>query len=76
MKKERPDLAAQKEEIIQQNNSFMITLRNLEDDLLRRLSEQEGDILEDIELIENLEKSKVLSADIKEKMEIAKVADE
>ena len=54
----------------------MITLKNLEDDLLRRLSEQEGDILEDIELIENLEKSKVLSADIKEKMEIAKVADE
>ena len=54
----------------------MITLKNLEDDLLRRLSEQEGDILEDIELIENLEKSKVLSTDIKEKMEIAKVADE
>ena len=76
VKKERPDLAAQKEEIIQQNNSFMITLKNLEDDLLRRLSEQEGDILEDIELIENLEKSKVLSTDIKEKMEIARVADE
>ena len=51
-------------------------MKTLEEDLLRRLSEQEGDILEDIELIENLEKSKVLSTDIKEKMEIARVTDE
>ena len=33
---------------------------------------QQGDILEDIELIENLERSKELSTDIKEKVEIAK----
>ena len=44
--------------------------------MLKRLSEQEGDILEDIELIENLERSKILSTDIKEKMEIARVTDE
>ena len=76
VKKERPDLADQKEQLIQQNNEFKITLKNLEDDLLKRLSEQEGDILEDLELIENLEKSKILSTEIKEKMDIAKVTDE
>jgi len=64
VKKERPDLAKQKEEIIQQQNSFKITLRDLEKDLLKRLAEQTGDILEDIELIENLEKSKALTTEI------------
>lgn len=72
VKKERPDLAAEKERLIQQQNSFKITLRDLEADLLFRLVNQQGDILEDIELIENLERSKALSLDIKEKVEIAK----
>jgi dynein heavy chain len=60
VKKERPDLAAQKEELISANNKYKIQLQDLENDLLRRLSEQEGDILEDLPLIENLEKSKVV----------------
>jgi len=44
----------------------------LETDLLKRLKEQSGDILADLELIENLEKSKELSTEIKEKVAIAK----
>lgn len=40
--------------------------------MLRRLAEAEGDILENIELIENLEYSKKLSTEISEKVEIAK----
>ena len=75
VKKERPDLAAQREELIQQQNEFKITLRDLETDLLRRLKEQTGDILDDIDLIENLEKSKALSTEIKEKVEIAKTTE-
>jgi dynein heavy chain len=47
----------------------------LEADLLNRLNEQKGDILEDIELIENLEKSKAISTEINEKVEIAKVTE-
>jgi dynein heavy chain len=70
--KERPDLSAQREELIQQQNQFKITLGELEADLLKRLAEQSGDILADLELIENLEKSKELSTEIKEKVEIAK----
>ena len=75
VKKERPDLAAQKEELIQQQNEFKIKLKQLENDLLYRLANAEGDILEDIELIENLEYSKKLSEEIKVKVEIAKVTE-
>jgi len=47
----------------------------LEADLLQRLNDQKGDILEDIELIENLEKSKATATEINEKVEIAKVTE-
>lgn len=75
VKKERPDLAAKKEELIQQQNQFKITLKNLEDDLLQRLADATGDILENIDLIENLERSKALSTEINIKVEIAKVTE-
>jgi dynein heavy chain len=70
--KERPDLAAQSVELIKQQNQFKITLSELEADLLQRLANATGDILDDIELVENLEKSKMLSVEISEKVEIAK----
>lgn len=76
VKKERPDLAAQKEELIQQQNGFKIKLKELESGLLRQLAEAKGDILEDIALIESLEYSKKLSGEIQEKVEIAKVTEE
>merc|ERR1719313_1576529 len=70
--KERPDLAEQQQELLRQQNEFKITLKGLEDDLMYRLSNAQGDILADIELIENLEKTKVTSKEINEKVEIAK----
>lgn len=72
VKKERPDLAAAKEELIQQQNQYKIKLKELEKGLLKQLAEAEGDILENIELIESLEFSKKLSTEIQEKVEIAK----
>lgn len=71
VKKERPDLAKQREELIQQQNQFKITLKKLENELLTQLANTEGDILENIELIENLERSKALSVEITEKIKIA-----
>ena len=44
--------------------------------MLKQLAEAEGDILEDIALIESLEYSKKLSSEIKEKVEIAIVTEE
>lgn len=47
-------------------------MKELEKGLLKQLAEAEGDILENIELIESLEFSKKLSMEITEKVEVAK----
>jgi dynein heavy chain len=70
--KERPDLAKQKIELIQEQNEFKIKLKELEKDLLFKLANAKGDILDDIELIVNLENSKKISTEVAIKMEIAK----
>eukprot|EP00295_Goniomonas_pacifica_P045819 CAMPEP_0175918472 /NCGR_PEP_ID=MMETSP0108-20121206/11901_1 /TAXON_ID=195067 ORGANISM="Goniomonas pacifica, Strain CCMP1869" /NCGR_SAMPLE_ID=MMETSP0108 /ASSEMBLY_ACC=CAM_ASM_000204 /LENGTH=1079 /DNA_ID=CAMNT_0017241099 /DNA_START=10 /DNA_END=3249 /DNA_ORIENTATION=- len=70
--KERPDLEEKKQELLVQQNEYKITLKKLEDDLLFRLSSSEGDILADVELIENLEITKATSKEIHEKVELAK----
>jgi dynein heavy chain len=67
VRKERPDLEEQKAQLISDQNGFMIKTKELEDDLLQRLANAEGDITEDIELIENLEESKRIATDIAEK---------
>jgi dynein heavy chain len=50
-------------------------LKELETGLLYKLANAQGDILEDIALIESLEYSKKLSTEIEEKVEIAKVTE-
>lgn len=72
MRKERPELANQKEELVTQANEFKIKLKELEDDVLERLTSAEGDILENVELVENLETSKAIGEEVKIKVEIAK----
>jgi len=64
VERERPDLAKMKMELIEQQNNFKIKLQELEADLLHKLATAQGDILENIELIENLEYSKKLSTEI------------
>lgn len=75
MTRERPDLAALKTELITQQNDFKIKLKELEDGLLYKLANAQGDILDDIALIENLEYSKALSVEIEEKVQKAKVTE-
>ena len=64
---------------MQAENDFKVQLSGLEENLLYRLANAEGDILEDIELIENLEETKKTSAEIQVKVaegkETAKVID-
>lgn len=55
---ERPDLQQQAQDLVKQLGDFTITLKELEDNLLFRLANSQGDILEDIALIENLEETK------------------
>ncbi|KAJ8599349.1 hypothetical protein CTAYLR_005359 [Chrysophaeum taylorii] len=66
--KERPDLAAQKVELIQQENQFKIKMIEIEDDILRRLAAAEGDITDDKELIEGLEAAKKTAKEIEAKL--------
>jgi len=47
----------------------------LEDDLLYRLATAQGDILDDIELIENLEKSKKISVEVGKKVAIIQITE-
>lgn len=75
VKMERPDLAKLKEELIDQNRNFMITLSNIEKSLLKQLKEAEGDILENVQLILNLEESKKTSDTINIKMIAANETD-
>jgi hypothetical protein len=47
-----------------QNTEFTIKLKELEDELLYKLANAEGDITEDVELIESLEESKRVATEI------------
>ena len=47
-----PDLAGAEGALIQQQNQFKIQMKELEDDILSKLATAEGDITEDVDLIE------------------------
>lgn len=58
MRKERLDLALLSEDLVKQQNDFTIKIKELEDNILFKLANAEGDITEDVELIEGLESTK------------------
>jgi dynein heavy chain len=72
VQKERPDLASLRSDLISQQNSFKIKMKQLEDDILQRLANAEGDITSDVELIVGLEDTKRIANDIAEKQKVAK----
>lgn len=73
--KERPDLEKLKADLTRQQNEFKITLKQLEDNLLARLSAAEGNFLGDYALVENLETTKRTAIEIEEKVSEAKVTE-
>lgn len=73
VKAERPDLETLRAGLTKQQNDFKITLKSLEDDLLKRLSSAGPDILSDSALVINLETTKKTAADIEIKVEEGKV---
>ncbi|EDQ88776.1 outer dynein arm heavy chain beta [Monosiga brevicollis MX1] len=73
---ERPDLQALRAKLTKEQNEYMITLKELEDALLARLSSAEGDFLRDEALVEGLENTKVTAKEIAEKVEQAKVTEQ
>lgn len=62
---EQPELELQKQQLVRQQNDFKVTLSQLEDDLLSQLSTADpATILDNIPLIEGLEKTKATSNEI------------
>lgn len=76
VKAERPDLEEQKSTLTQEENHYKIVLKQLEDDLLSRLSSAGENVLEDPSLVYNLEKTKLTSADIENKRDMTKTTTE
>lgn len=73
---EKPELEAKKDNLTKEQQEFIIQLATLEADLLQKLVSADSDtILENVELIESLEKTKETSDQIKEKQELAKVTE-
>ncbi|KAF5892934.1 dynein heavy chain 11, axonemal-like, partial [Clarias magur] len=70
---ERPDLEHLKSELTKQQNTFKIELKQLEDELLTRLSAAESNFLGDNMLVEKLESTKHTAAEIEMKVLEAKV---
>ncbi|XP_055849033.1 dynein beta chain, ciliary [Episyrphus balteatus] len=73
VKAERPDLEVMRANLTQQQNQFKITLKFLEDDLLQRLSSAGENVLQDVTLVMNLEKTKKTAEEIEVKVAEAKI---
>lgn len=73
---EREDLANTKEDLVKKQREYNIQLNNLENSLLSQLKNATGDILANVTLVDNLEKSKVISDDIKIKVAEGQKTDE
>jgi dynein heavy chain len=69
--KEKPELEEKRMTLVRAINEYMVTLSDLEDDLLNRLSNAPDDILSDVELIVALETTKKTSIEVTQKMDLA-----
>ena len=71
VRKERLDLALLSEELVKQQNDFTIKMKELEDNILSKLASAQGDITEDVDLIEGLENTKKIANEISVKQILA-----
>ncbi len=71
VRKERLDLALLSEDLVKQQNDFTIKMKQLEDNILYKLAVAQGDITEDVDLIEGLENTKKIANEISEKQVLA-----
>ena len=65
MAEERPDLEDAKNALIVSNAKMKKELKEIEDQILYRLSNSEGNPVDDVDLIKVLEASKIKSGEIK-----------
>lgn len=68
LKKERPDIEQKRLNLLKLQGEYVVKLRELEDELLTRLSKSEGNILENEEMIASLENLKNKAGVVQEEM--------
>ena len=66
--KEKPELGEKRTDLVRSINNYMVSLQDLENELLQKLSDAPDDILSDLALIEGLEKTKIASSEIQVKV--------
>ena len=72
---ERPDLEEAKNQLIVQNANMKKELKEIEDEILQRLSDSQGNPVDDVELIQALEASNLKSTEIKAKVAAAEITE-
>ena len=70
VQKERYELEEQRQKLVEEVNSNQKLLKVLEDDLLFRLASSTGNLLDDVELIEVLQKTKQTGIEVGEKLDL------
>lgn len=75
MRKEKPELEEQKDQLVLTIAEGKKTLKTLEDELLRLLNESEGSLLDNEELFTTLQVSRATSISIKESLETSEVTE-
>uniref|UniRef100_A0A803YQF6 Dynein axonemal heavy chain 1 n=1 Tax=Meleagris gallopavo TaxID=9103 RepID=A0A803YQF6_MELGA len=73
---ERPDLEEARNQLILSNAEMRQELKEIEDQILYRLSTSEGNPVDDLELIKVLEASKLKAGEIQAKMKVAEQTEE
>jgi len=76
VKNERPEIEAQRDENIVKLANFNRELKNLENQILKMLAESEGNILDNVELINSLENSKTTAITIGKELADSKILEE
>ncbi|XP_055386175.1 dynein axonemal heavy chain 8 [Condylostylus longicornis] len=72
---ERKELEDERISLVETVTDNMKKIKQLEIDLLHKLSTTEGSLLDDVTVIEVLNKSKTTAVEVKEKLEVAKVTE-
>nr|XP_057923809.1 dynein axonemal heavy chain 2 isoform X2 [Doryrhamphus excisus] len=75
VRKERPDLEEQKDNLVMSIASGKRSLQELEDEILRLLNEASGSLLDDVQLVNTLQTSKVTASEVSEQLETSEVTE-
>jgi dynein heavy chain 1 len=65
---ERPEVEKKRIELLKLQGEYLVKIRELEDDLLTKISEQTGNILDNVPLLKTLDTLKIKANEIMEKM--------